>query len=80
MVSKEKFIELANKHLIALESCKINKEGNKPIEIFGFKKLYEALNIDSVVVPKNEGTLCEICYKTNEPCKHNCSGLCKESC
>lgn len=20
-----------------------------------------------------------ICYKTNEPCKYNCSGLCKES-
>lgn len=20
------------------------------------------------------------CYKTNEPCKHNCDGLCKESC
>jgi len=20
-----------------------------------------------------------ICYKSNEPCKHNCSGLCKES-
>lgn len=22
----------------------------------------------------------QICYKTNEPCKHNCNGLCKESC
>lgn len=22
----------------------------------------------------------QICYKTNEPCKHNCQGLCKESC
>lgn len=21
-----------------------------------------------------------ICYKTNMPCKHNCNGLCKESC
>ena len=21
----------------------------------------------------------QICYKTNEPCKYNCSGLCKES-
>lgn len=22
----------------------------------------------------------QICYKTNKPCEHNCSGLCKESC
>jgi len=22
----------------------------------------------------------QICYKSNEPCKHNCQGLCKESC
>lgn len=22
----------------------------------------------------------QICYKTNEPCKYNCQGLCKESC
>lgn len=22
----------------------------------------------------------DICYKTNEPCKYNCNGLCKESC
>jgi hypothetical protein len=21
----------------------------------------------------------QICYKSNQPCKHNCSGLCKES-
>lgn len=22
----------------------------------------------------------QICYKTNDPCKHDCNGLCKESC
>ena len=22
----------------------------------------------------------QICYKSNEPCKFNCSGLCRESC
>lgn len=22
----------------------------------------------------------QICYKSNEPCKYDCSGLCKESC
>lgn len=21
----------------------------------------------------------QICYKTNEPCKYNCNGLCRES-
>lgn len=22
----------------------------------------------------------QICYKSNKPCKHDCSGLCRESC
>jgi hypothetical protein len=22
----------------------------------------------------------QVCYKRDEPCKYNCSGLCKESC
>lgn len=43
-ISKEKFTELAKEHLIALESYKIDKNGNKPIEIFGIEKLYEAIN------------------------------------
>lgn len=43
-ISKEKFIELAKEHLIALESYKIDKNGNKHIEIFGIEKLYEAIN------------------------------------
>ena len=29
---------------------------------------------DKMSLPAND-----ICYKTNEPCKHNCKGLCKES-
>lgn len=24
-------------------------------------------------------TLIQICYKTNEPCKYDCTGLCRES-
>jgi hypothetical protein len=46
-ISKEQFTKLAKEHLIALESYKMDKNGNKPIEIFGIEKLYEAL----VVMP-----------------------------
>tara|TARA_R110002051_G_C8769409_1_gene503314 strand:+ start:2240 stop:2440 length:201 start_codon:yes stop_codon:yes gene_type:complete len=44
-ISKEKFTELAKEHLLALESYKMDKNGNKPIEIFGVEKLYEAINV-----------------------------------
>lgn len=44
-ISKEKFTELAKEHLIALESYKMDENGNKPIEIFGIEKLYEAINV-----------------------------------
>ena len=46
-----------------------------------FKKLLEALTTPVVVgqseqlKPKEQ-----ICYKSNEPCKFNCAGLCRESC
>jgi len=43
-ISKEKFTKLAKEHLIALESYKIDKNGNKSIDIFGVEKLYEAIN------------------------------------
>jgi hypothetical protein len=43
-ISKEQFTKLAKEHLIALESYKMDKNGNKPIEIFGIEKLYEAIN------------------------------------
>ena len=39
----------------------------------------EALHIGDVV-GQSEQLPPQICYKMNEPCKHNCSGLCKESC
>jgi hypothetical protein len=35
----------------------------------------QTLPIDSVVVSSSN-----ICTDTNEECKHNCSGLCKERC
>lgn len=44
-ISKEQFTELAKEHLIALESYKMDKNGNKPIEIFGIEKLYESINV-----------------------------------
>ena len=44
-ISKEQFTKLAKEHLIALESYKMDKNGNKPIEIFGIEKLYEAIKL-----------------------------------
>jgi hypothetical protein len=44
-ISKEQFTKLAKEHLIALESYKMDKNGNKPIEIFGIENLYEAINV-----------------------------------
>ncbi len=44
-ISKEQFTKLAKEHLIALESYKMDKNGNKPIEIFGIEKLYEAIKV-----------------------------------
>lgn len=43
-ISKEQFTNLAKEHLIALESYKMDKNGNNPIEIFGIEKLYDAIN------------------------------------
>jgi len=42
-ISKEEFTKLAKEHLIALESYNIDNNGYKPIEIYGFDKLYKAL-------------------------------------
>ena len=40
----KKFTELANKHLTALESYKMDKNGNTKIQIFGIEALYKAIN------------------------------------
>lgn len=36
-------------------------------------------NIPCVVLQSEQLPPPQICYKTNEPCKHDCRGLCKES-
>ncbi len=38
------------------------------------------LVIPDVVLQSEQLPPPQICYKTNEPCKHDCKGLCKESC
>lgn len=43
-MTKKEFIELAEKHLTALEGYEIDKNGGLELKIFGFKKLYEAIN------------------------------------
>lgn len=47
-MTKEKFKELAEKHLFILEGYTMDEEGNKEMQIFGFDKLYEALNMHGV--------------------------------
>ena len=64
-ISKEKFTELAKEHLIALESYKIDKNGNKPIEIFGIEKLYEAINYTHCCKSDSEQLVCVVDYLSN---------------
>ena len=52
-ISKEQFTKLVKEHLLALESYKMDKNGNKPIEIFGIEKLYEAINVIQCCVNKD---------------------------
>tara|TARA_Y100000758_G_C16050054_1_gene421271 strand:+ start:1508 stop:1744 length:237 start_codon:yes stop_codon:yes gene_type:complete len=74
-ISKEQFSKLAKEHLIALEGYKIDENGNKPIEIFGIEKLYEAINViqcctelcecDAPIIRTNikGGEYCAVCEK-----------------
>ena len=41
--------------------------------------LKQVKNISSNIV-LSDSTSSQECYKSGEPCKYNCSGLCKESC
>ena len=43
-MTKKEFIELAEKHLTALEGYEIDENGDLELKIFGFDKLYEAIN------------------------------------
>ncbi len=42
-INKEEFEKLADKHLVALQSHSYNREGNKPIKIYGIEELYKAI-------------------------------------
>ena len=43
-MTEKEFTELANKHLVVLESYELDKDGNTQFNIFGLKQLYEAIN------------------------------------
>ena len=43
-ISKEEFEKLADKYLVALQSYGYDREGNKPIKIYGIEELYKAIN------------------------------------
>ena len=60
-ISKEQFTKLAKEHLLALESYKMDKNGNKPIEIFGIEKLYEAINVIQCCKSDSELLFCSDC-------------------
>mgnify|MGYP003647050629 CR=1 FL=1 len=63
-ISKEQFTKLAKEHLLALESYKMDKNGNKPVEIFGIEKLYEAINFIQCCVELKCGDCdCKIKYE-----------------
>lgn len=68
--------EVSEKDMCRKSECELysSKSGRGVCEHRG--KLYlhgEEVTFD---VPQDE---IEICYKTNEPCKFNCKGLCRES-
>ena len=55
---------------------------DKVIKEVGFDRLRVVMSLlDEYYALKNNTNLTvNVCYKTNETCKYNCSGLCKESC
>lgn len=59
-MTEKEFTELANKHLVVLESYQLDKDGNKQFNIFGYKQLYEAISVthccksDSEQLPNKE--------------------------
>ena len=74
-ISKEQFTKLAKEHLIALESYKMDKNGNKPIEIFGVEKMYEAINVIDFCKSDSDLLLCKHC--DNKKALHSkTTGLC----
>ena len=43
-MTKKEFIKLAEEHLTVLEGYEIDENGDLELKIFGFDKLYEAIN------------------------------------
>ena len=71
-ISKEQFTKLAKEHLIALESYKMDKNGNNPIEIFGIEKLYEAINYTHCCESDSE----QLCGKLSHNADIMINGIC----
>ena len=44
-MTEKEFTELANKHLTVLESYQKDENGNSQFNIFGYKQLYESINV-----------------------------------
>ena len=60
-MTEQEFTELAEKHLTALQSYKMDKNGNFPIEIFGIEKLYKQLTLTDVVKSLPQDNYCNVC-------------------
>jgi hypothetical protein len=58
---------------------KMSKDQVRKVLKYGIEKGYKTTaELKDEEVDKVLGL--QICYKSNEPCKFNCSGLCRESC
>jgi len=55
-MTKGEFIKLAEEHLTALEGYEIDENGDLELKIFGFDKLYEAINFTDSYMTKRINT------------------------
>ena len=64
--------------LVAMET-----KGKRPTQL-NFEEMIDVVadvvNEVSAYPVLSDSTPSQECYKSGEPCKYNCSGLCKESC
>lgn len=72
---KLKLVE-GSKISIYTKLSRYEKEGFKNEDTELTKALLEVLEVDKSELIKE---FIDICYKSNEPCKYDCKGLCKES-
>ena len=71
-MTEKEFTELANKHLVVLESYQLDKDGNKQFNIFGYKQLYEAITVTRCCKSDSEQLKREKCNMCNE--EKDCQG------